>query len=375
MTAPTTDPFTPDAIANRVGLKLRRTPGNVWLAVVPDQPQPEQPAPQPPRPRPGTVLEMVGQEEVRSNLLVSLHSARTRKLPAPHCLFYGPAGTGKTTLARVVSTFMGSGLTQVTPPMLESPAMLASVLLGLRNNDVLFIDEIHELRRRRGVLAVLLVAAEDGMVSLPAGRTGSRTVAPEPLPPFTLVGATTDPGDLPAALLRRFTFRARLAYYTPAELAEILIKAAPVEGCTVTEQAATTLAKAAKATPATAISLLRLARDLAVTLADSAQHVEITPEIAATTLRRHHIDSLGLDADDRLVLSALCQEFDGGPTGIDNLVSTSQVDTRAVKERIIPYLVNIGFIKPRGTRGVLASPTAFAHLNIDPPRDLRLRLQ
>lgn len=370
--------FDYSAVAAKVGLTLR--PRLTVVPVTAPAPEPE-PEPTVVRPRPGTVLDMVGCEDVRSNLLVELQAAQRQGRPAPHTLLTGPPGTGKTTVARVISTYMGTALIETTPASLDTPAALAAALMGLSPNDVLFIDEIHDLRTRRAVLNCLYLAAEDGFISVPVGTGATRRLLREQLAPFTLVGATTNPGDLPDPLLRRFSFKAHLELYEPSDLATIIIGAGPSAGVTVVPEAAALLAARAKGTPAVAINLLGLARSLAVCMApEDAPEITVDPEVAAAAMERHHIDSLGLDVTDRLVLTALCTEFGGGPVGIGNLVSASGVDQPTIKGKVAPYLIKAGLLKARGTQGWAATFAAYDHLSeatgrkLTAPVDLRLRL-
>lgn len=363
--------------AERMGIPIRRP-----LRVVPDPaPQPE---PKAASLRPGTILDVIGQETVRMRLMPRLASARKRGQVAPHCLFYGPPGLGKTTMAKVISTYMGTNLVETTGMALDSPKVLARTLVELKPGDVLFIDEIHTLTKR--VSNCMLKVMEDFVLHYSAGRGKDLRMVETELEPFTVVGATTEAGNILDPLRERFKFREELDWYTDEEIARILLRAAPTLNppVRIAEDAAALLATRCRQTPRTAIEVLEMVRDLAESLTDD-ELGEIDLETVEFALEYNGIDCLGLREPDIQVLRALCDPhtFNGGPVGVHTLAATTGKFVWTITDMIEPWLLRSGLIVRQNHKGRIATEKAYGHLratqpdlrNIVTPLDLRWRLE
>ncbi len=309
--------------------------------------------------RPSRIAEFIGQENVTANLAVYIEAARRRQKPLDHVLFAGPPGLGKTSLAHVIATEMGSTLKQTSGPALERAGDLAALLTRLEPGDVLFIDEIHRLGTV--VEEVLYPAMEDFSLDLTIGQgTGSRSVRID-LPPFTLIGATTRSGLLSAPLRDRFGIVERLEFYPKEHLAEIVRRAAPKLGARIVGEAALELSARSRGTPRVALRLLRRLRDFAEVEGDG----ELTCEIARAALVRLGVDELGLDALDRRLLGVVIENHGGGPVGLGTIAAALGEETDTLEEVSEPFLIQIGFLE-RTPRGRVATESARRHLGFRP---------
>jgi holliday junction DNA helicase RuvB len=278
-----TTTFDLQALAGRVGISVTDRSQTVPKALQTD------PEPTPTRThRPGSVVEMIGQEEIRVQLAMRLRAATLRGEQPGHILFFGPPGLGKTTLAEIVAAETGGQLVRTTASAVNSPFKIGKELAQLADGDVIFIDEVHGLSRL--TMELLYTAMEDGRIEISSGkgeRTKSITVT---LATFTLVAATTMPGKLDPALRGRFGYVASLDYYTGAALGTIIERAAAKQGLVLAEGAALTLGERSRGTPRTALHLLTQAADYAVVT----EEPEITPDVVLDSLALHGIDGLGL---------------------------------------------------------------------------------
>ena len=271
--------------------------------------------------RPRHLEDFVGQDVVRGQLSVVLRAATSRGSSPDHVLLSGPPGLGKTTLAMIIANELGGSLRLTSGPAVQHAGDLAAILSALEEGDVLFIDEIHRLARTAEEM--LYLAMEDYRVDVVVGKGPGATSIPLSLPPFTVVGATTRAGLLPAPLRDRFGFTGHLDYYSARELAQIVTRSAGLLGLEIDAQAAHELASRSRGTPRIANRLLRRVQDWA--------QVHGTPGVAdlASTqaaLKVFEVDAMGLDRLDRSVLTALCTRFGGGPVGLTTLA----VDRKSV---------------------------------------------
>jgi Holliday junction DNA helicase RuvB len=310
--------------------------------------------------RPKRLDDFVGQARVREQLTLLLHSAMRRGRPPDHVLLSGPPGLGKTTIAMIIAAELGAPLRITSGPAIERSGDLAAVLSTLQEGEVVFIDEIHRLARPAEEM--LYLAMEDFRVDIVVGKGPGATAIPLDIAPFTLVGATTRAGLLPAPLRDRFGFTGHLDFYQPEELAVIVRRSAGLLGVPIADAAIEELATRSRGTPRIANRLLRRVRDYAEVRADGV----VTREITRTALELYEVDELGLDRLDRAVLDALIRRFGGGPVGLSTLAVAVAEEAETVEVVAEPFLVRHGFLT-RTPRGRVATPAGWAHLGLTPP--------
>lgn len=311
--------------------------------------------------RPKLLSEFIGQAAVRENLGVFIAAARARREPLDHVLLHGPPGLGKTTLAHIVARELGVGFRATSGPMIAKAGDLAAILTNLEANDVLFIDEIHRLNP--AIEEVLYPAMEDFQLDLIIGEgPAARSVRIE-LQPFTLIGATTRSGLLTTPLRDRFGIPLRLEFYGPDELIEIVRRGAKVLGVAMSDDGAAEIARRSRGTPRVAGRLLRRVRDFAAVAGTPA----VTREAADAALKRLDVDAAGLDAMDRRYLGCICENYAGGPVGVDTLAAALSEERDTIEDVIEPFLIQQGFLQ-RTPRGRVVSDRGFRHLGLAVPR-------
>ncbi len=314
--------------------------------------------------RPRSFAEFVGQEEELRNLRVFVEASRRRGEALDHVLFGGPPGLGKTTLAHILAAELGVQLHLAHGPAIEHKGQLAALLTRLEPRDVLFIDEIHRLHP--AVEENLYTALEDFRIDVVHGDGPFATTLQLPLPPFTLVAATTRTGLLTGPLRSRFGHVARLEYYAPEELERVVRRSAGLLGLQIEPEAALEIARRARGTPRIANRLLRRARDFAEVLGDG----RLTAAMAQEALRRLRVDEAGLETMDRRYLQVLCERFGGGPVGIETLAASLSEPRDTLEDVYEPFLVQQGFVA-RTARGRVATERAFEHLGVPVPSGQR----
>jgi Holliday junction DNA helicase RuvB len=307
--------------------------------------------------RPQLLQDIVGQDRVRENLRIIVDAARARGEPADHILFYGPPGLGKTSLAYVVANEMGANIRITAGPTIERAGDLAAILTHLKQNDILFIDEVHRLGR--AVEEILYPAMEDFALDIVIGKGPAAKNVRLNLPRFTVIGATTRLALLAGPLRDRFGARFRLNFYDPEAMAHIINRAADMLKVEIHEDGTAEIARRARGTPRVALRLLRRVRDFAQTRADGI----ITGSVAGDALELMEIDPLGLDDIDRRILLTIIEKFEGGPVGLDTIAAAISEDRATIMDVYEPYLLQLGFLD-RTQRGRVATPRAYAHLEL-----------
>ncbi|WP_413374525.1 Holliday junction branch migration DNA helicase RuvB [Alkalihalobacillus sp. 1P02AB] len=311
--------------------------------------------------RPLSLLDYIGQEDVKKNLEVFIEAAKMREESLDHVLLYGPPGLGKTTLSAIIANEMNVQMRTTSGPAIERPGDLAAILTALEPGDVLFIDEIHRLNRM--VEEVLYPAMEDFCLDIVIGKGPTARSVRLDLPPFTLVGATTRAGMLSAPLRDRFGVMARLEFYNIDELALIVKRTAQVFQVELEHEAALEIASRSRGTPRIANRLLRRVRDFAQVKGDGS----VTYDMAVHALEKLQVDQLGLDHIDHKLLFGMIEKFKGGPVGLETIASTIGEEAETIEDVYEPYLLQIGFIQ-RTPRGRVVTPMCYQHFQLEAPQ-------
>jgi holliday junction DNA helicase RuvB len=307
--------------------------------------------------RPRSLDDYIGQKELKRNLRIFVEAAKGRSEALDHVLFHGSPGLGKTSLAHIIAHELNVNITSTSGPVLERPGDLAAILTSLQPRDVLFIDEVHRLNHV--VEEILYPAMEDFQLDIIIGQGPSARTMKIPLPPFTLVGATTRSGLLTPPLRERFGVVLRVEFYEPGDLREIVLRSARILDIPIRQEGALEIASRSRGTPRVANRLLRRVRDFAQVEADGV----ITNEVAKRALDMLGVDGRGLDKMDRHIMLTIIEKFSGGPIGLDSLSAAVSEEKDTLEDVYEPFLIQIGYIK-RTPRGRVATKLAYKHFGI-----------
>ncbi len=314
--------------------------------------------------RPKTFDNYIGQSALKDTLKITIEASKKREQPLDHLLFYGPPGLGKTTLAGVIAQEMGVEIKITSAPALERPRDIIGILMSLKGNEILFIDEIHRLNKVTE--EILYPAMEDFYLDMTTGKSQTVKTLRIPLPKFTLVGATTKAGELSGPLRDRFGLIHRLEFYTPDELALVIKRTAKILNIEINDAGAYAIAKRSRGTPRIANRLIKRVCDYAIVKYDG----KINENIANESLDTLKIDAFGLDTTDRALLKLIIEKYDGGPVGIETMAAALGEDSRTLEDVCEPFLLQAGLLQ-RTPRGRKASQEAYRHLGYKIKKDSR----
>lgn len=294
--------------------------------------------------RPKKLSEYIGQDSLKRNVSVYIKSAKKRKEPLDHLLFYGPPGLGKTTIAGIIANEMNADLKITTGPAIEKGGDLAAILMNINDGDILFIDEIHRLNK--SVEEILYPAMEDFAIDIIINSNNNPKSIRLDLPKFTLIGATTRVGMLSSPLRDRFGSINRLELYTAEQLSEIVKRDAKLLNIKINDNASFEIGKRSRGTPRIAIRILKRIRDFAI--ADDKDLIDI--DTTKNALSELGIDENGLDNTDLRILKAIKDNFNNGPVGLETLAAFIGEDPGTIEDVCEPFLMQIGLISktPRG---------------------------
>lgn len=305
--------------------------------------------------RPKSFAEYVGQEEVKTNLGYLIESSRLRKEALDHILLHGAPGLGKTTLANIVGQEVGVSVRVTSGPALEKQGDIASIITNLKQNDILFIDEIHRLKP--AIEEILYSAMEDFAIDLVIGKGPAAKTMRLKLPRFTLIGATTKMSMLSSPLRDRFGAVYRLQFYSAEDIKQILFRSALIMKIDLEDKAADLISKSSRQTPRIANRILRRVRDFALVKG----RLKVDKATALECLHMLGIDQLGLDEGDRLILTSIIEKFGGGPVGLSTIAASTSEDEGTIEDVYEPYLLQLGMME-RTNRGRMVTSRAYEHL-------------
>jgi len=308
--------------------------------------------------RPKNLGEFIGQQKIKDNLQIFMDAAKGRKEPIEHVLLYGPPGLGKTTLAHIIASEVGTNIRVTSGPALERSGDLAAILTNLEDGDILFIDEIHRLNKI--IEEILYPAMEEYALDIVIGKGPSARTLRLDLPHFTIVGATTKVSMLSSPLRDRFGNIYHLNFYEDNDISQIVNRSANILKIETEESAITQIASRARKTPRIANRLLKRVRDFTQVKGDGKINLPITKK----ALDMLDIDKFGLDEVDRKILETIITKFSGGPVGLNTIAAATGEEMATIEDVYEPFLIQIGLLR-RTPKGRMATEDAYKHLNLD----------
>lgn len=307
--------------------------------------------------RPKSFAEYVGQEKIKENLKILIGAAKKRNEAIEHLLLHGPSGLGKTTLAYLIAKELGSGLKITSGTALEKAGDVGSILTGLNDGDVLFIDEVHRLNK--AVEEVIYPAMEGFKLDIIIGKGNSAKTLQIDLPKFTLIAATTKISMLSSPFRSRFGMNFRLDFYTQEDIEKIIMQSAKLLNISIKPQAIKFIAQASRFTPRIANRLLKRVRDYA----QMGNKETVDPETAENTLKMLEIDERGLEETDRKILFTIAETFDGGPVGLKAVAAAISEEENTIEDVYEPYLIRAGLIA-RTSKGRIITQQGLKHIGL-----------
>ena len=307
--------------------------------------------------RPHFLKDFLGQDSIKKNLSTFIEAAKQREEPLDHLLLIGPPGLGKTTLAQITAHELGVDFKVTSAPALDKPKDLAGILSTITPRTVFFIDEIHRLKP--ALEEMLYIAMEDFELDWIIGQGAAARTVRIPIPPFTLIGATTKAGSVSSPLRSRFGFIPRFEFYSKDELSSIIFRSASILDVKIENDAADLLSQCCRGTPRVANRVLRRMRDFAQVEGSSV----IDKGIVKRGLSRLEIDEMGLEKYDREILKSIIQNFGGGPVGAETLAISIGESIDTLEDFYEPYLIQCGLLQ-RTPRGRIVTAKAYEHLGL-----------
>ncbi|MBP9822227.1 MAG: Holliday junction branch migration DNA helicase RuvB [Candidatus Pacebacteria bacterium] len=317
--------------------------------------------------RPKTFDEYIGQEKIKANLKVMIGAAKKRNEPIEHLLLHGPSGLGKTTLSYLIAKELGASIKITSGTALEKAGDVGSILTGLQDGDVLFIDEVHRLNK--SVEEVIYPAMENFNLDIVIGKGNSAKTLQIDLPRFTLIAATTKISLLSAPFRSRFGVSFRLDFYNEAEISKIISRSANLLGVQAEPEAIAAIARSSRYTPRIANRLLKRVRDFA----QMNDTVMVTPALAQQCLKMLEVDDKGLEDTDRKILLTIAEKFSGGPVGLKTIAAAISEEEATVEDVYEPYLMQLGLLA-RTSKGRVLTPFGYKHIGLTPPANAGLDL-